>query len=233
MSDRVRAELLREWRLAQQLDVTAVAREANLSVAQIHQLETQGTSLFYSPAIKESAARKVALLLGGDPAQVVAEDASKAVNAPPYAPERAVVGRMLSYPAGGRGFNWRWPRQGRWGLGAILLLGGIVWAGAASRAAHMWLQSDDAALAAGHSAAAVAVNLGEHLMPVSQNSAPVQATQDDLPLKTVSLPTSVAARTLPVVGPLKASVVNHAAAIGTASLPAEPERSEDPVAKLE
>jgi len=70
-SDRVRGELLREWRVSQRCDVTALASRANLSVAQILQLESGGSTLFYSPAIKETAARKVANLLGGDPSSVI------------------------------------------------------------------------------------------------------------------------------------------------------------------
>ncbi len=69
--DRVRGELLREWRESQKIDVHALASNANLSVAQIRQLESGGVSLFYTPSIKESAARKVATLLGGDPAAVI------------------------------------------------------------------------------------------------------------------------------------------------------------------
>lgn len=70
-TDRVRGELLREWRVSQQCDVIALASRANLSVAQILQLESGGTTLFYTPAIKENAARKVANLLGGDPSSVI------------------------------------------------------------------------------------------------------------------------------------------------------------------
>ncbi len=70
-SDRVRGDLLREWRVAQQLELSTVARRVNLSSAQVQQLESGGTSLFYSEAIKHNAARKVAQALGGDPASVI------------------------------------------------------------------------------------------------------------------------------------------------------------------
>jgi cytoskeleton protein RodZ len=75
-TDRVRGELLREWRESQKLDASTLAGRANLSVAQIQQLESGGTSLFYTASIKENAARKVASLLGRDPAEVIrqAED---------------------------------------------------------------------------------------------------------------------------------------------------------------
>lgn len=69
--DRVRGELLCEWRTSQQWNLADLAQSANLSVAQIRQLESGGSSLFYTPAIKEAAARKLARLLGGDPAVVI------------------------------------------------------------------------------------------------------------------------------------------------------------------
>lgn len=70
-SDRVRGELLRQWRLAQDLEPSTLARRVNLSAAQIQQLESGGSSLFYSEAIKYNAARKVAAALGGDPDSVI------------------------------------------------------------------------------------------------------------------------------------------------------------------
>jgi len=74
MSNRVRGELLREWRLANNLETGVLARKAILSKGQILQLESGETSLFYSQAIQEKAARKVALLLGGDPDLVIKAD---------------------------------------------------------------------------------------------------------------------------------------------------------------
>ena len=91
MSDRIQADLLREWRLAKQLELNIVAREANLSIGQIRQLEEGGDSCFYSPAIKESAARKVAQVLGGDPDQVIKIPATDLqVNAPLESPSSLV-----------------------------------------------------------------------------------------------------------------------------------------------
>jgi transcriptional regulator with XRE-family HTH domain len=79
MSNRVRGELLREWRLANHLETGVLARKAILSQGQILQLESGETSLFYSQAIQEKAARKVAVLLGGDPDLVIrADETSKA-----------------------------------------------------------------------------------------------------------------------------------------------------------
>jgi transcriptional regulator with XRE-family HTH domain len=86
-ADRVRGALLHEWRVSQQLTESELAVRSNLSVAQILQLEGGGHSLFYTPAIKASAARKLAGLLGGDPEAVIqlsgdplVEDESKVIQ---------------------------------------------------------------------------------------------------------------------------------------------------------
>jgi transcriptional regulator with XRE-family HTH domain len=78
--DRVRGELLREWRFSQNWDVSELAQRVHLSIGQIQQLETGGTSLFYSPAIRENAARKVAAVLGGDPATVIRPASDEAMT---------------------------------------------------------------------------------------------------------------------------------------------------------
>ncbi|WP_090141765.1 RodZ family helix-turn-helix domain-containing protein [Limnohabitans sp. DM1] len=82
-SDRVRGELLREWRLAQQIELSDLARRVNLSAAQVQQLESGGSSLFYSEPIKYSAARKVAKALGQDPESVIRTIANEGVSADP------------------------------------------------------------------------------------------------------------------------------------------------------
>lgn len=69
--DLLSGERLREWRISQNRDISDLAKCASLSIAQIRQLETGGTSLFYSPSIRANAAKKVALLLGADPRLVV------------------------------------------------------------------------------------------------------------------------------------------------------------------
>ncbi len=89
-TDRVHGELLREWRESQKIDVATLAGHANLSVAQIRQLESGGASLFYSPAIKESAARKVATLLGMDPVAVIRHGADAVTH-----PEPSVVDELI------------------------------------------------------------------------------------------------------------------------------------------
>jgi len=70
-TDRIIGEILREWRVSQQLEISELANSASLSVAQIQQLESGGVSLFYTASIKENAARKVAHLLGGNPDSVI------------------------------------------------------------------------------------------------------------------------------------------------------------------
>ncbi len=81
-SNRVRGELLREWRFSQEWDVVDLAKRVNLSIGQIQQLETGGTSLFYSEAIRENAARKVAAMLVADPQVVIRMDDEAVVTDP-------------------------------------------------------------------------------------------------------------------------------------------------------
>lgn len=73
-SDRINGEILREWRISQNFDISELAISASLSIAQIQQLESGGSSLFYTVSIKENAARKVAYLLGGHPDSVICLD---------------------------------------------------------------------------------------------------------------------------------------------------------------
>ncbi len=70
--DRTRGELLRGLREAQNMPVSELARLVNLSTAQVLQLEKGDLggaerSLFYTEAIKEKAALKIAQTLGADP----------------------------------------------------------------------------------------------------------------------------------------------------------------------
>lgn len=62
-------ELLRNLRETQAVDINVLARQVNLSVRQLQQLESDEMAsgerpLFYSDAIKANAAKKVALALG-------------------------------------------------------------------------------------------------------------------------------------------------------------------------
>ena len=128
-TDRVRGELLREWRVSQQCDVTALASRANLSVAQILQLESGGTTLFYTPAIKENAARKVANLLGGDPSSVIRlMDDTPWAGGPSVVEELVELSLQRAKAAQAPSFFSRSPR---WLLGLLLAMGllvaGLAW----------------------------------------------------------------------------------------------------------
>lgn len=124
MLNRVRGELLREWRLANNMETGVLARKAILSQGQILQLESGETSLFYSQAIQEKAARKVALLLGGDPDLVIREDEPSDANA---LTKPTVVDALIELKqrqghsvAGG----WRLSPSFL-GVSALLLVGGV------------------------------------------------------------------------------------------------------------
>lgn len=128
-TDRVRGDLLQEWRVSQRCDVTDLASSANLSVAQILQLETGGTSLFYSPVIKEQAARKVAKLLGGDPSSVIRQmDEVPCAAGPSVVEELVELSRQRAQAVKTRSVVVRPPR---WLLGSFLtasfLLVGAAW----------------------------------------------------------------------------------------------------------
>lgn len=127
MSNRVRSDLLREWRLAQSMDMDVLARKAILSKGQILQLESGETSLFYSQAIQEKAARKVALLLGGDPALVIREDEpGDAADADALAKPSVVDALIELQERQSQTFS-SGMRVGPvvWGLGALLLMAGV------------------------------------------------------------------------------------------------------------
>jgi hypothetical protein len=62
---------LRELREAAQMDLVVLARTACLSVAQVRQLESDGSdSLFYSDAIKHQAYKRLLMILGAEPPSV-------------------------------------------------------------------------------------------------------------------------------------------------------------------
>lgn len=68
--DRVNGETLRQLREARGWDVWHLARLSSLSVAQVQALESGGMDCFYSKQIKNSAARKLATMLGAPEAMV-------------------------------------------------------------------------------------------------------------------------------------------------------------------
>jgi transcriptional regulator with XRE-family HTH domain len=124
MPNRVRCELLREWRLANNMETGVLARKAILSQGQILQLESGETSLFYSQAIQEKAARKVALLLGGDPDLVIRADEPSndtALTQPTVVDALIALKKRQGHSVAG---GWRF-RPSMWGVSALLLVGGV------------------------------------------------------------------------------------------------------------
>ena len=69
MTEQISGEQLKTLRLAAGLDVAVLARRVSLSTAQLLQLENDQHSLFYTPAIRRHAARKVLAHLASQPAQ--------------------------------------------------------------------------------------------------------------------------------------------------------------------
>jgi transcriptional regulator with XRE-family HTH domain len=126
MSNRVRGELLREWRLANNLETGALARKAILSKGQILQLESGETSLFYSQAIQEKAARKVALLLGGNPDLVIRADEPIDADAQPTVVDALI--QLKKRQGHAVASAWRLSPS-LWGALALLILAGVGVAG--------------------------------------------------------------------------------------------------------
>jgi transcriptional regulator with XRE-family HTH domain len=126
MSNRVRGELLREWRLANNLETGVLARKAILSKGQILQLESGETSLFYSQAIQEKAARKVALLLGGNPDLVIRADEPIDADAQPTVVDALI--QLKKRQGHAVASAWRLSPS-LWGALALLILAGVGVAG--------------------------------------------------------------------------------------------------------
>ncbi len=61
-----RGHALRILRLQQQIDPAELATQACISLRQLFQLETGGTSLFYSDGLRNQAGRRVASILGAN-----------------------------------------------------------------------------------------------------------------------------------------------------------------------
>ncbi|WP_155820318.1 helix-turn-helix transcriptional regulator [Limnohabitans sp. Rim47] len=193
-ADRVRGELLHEWRVAQQMEVTALASRSNLSVAQILQLEGGGNSLFYTPAIKESAARKLARLLGGDPAVVVQPlDDSQAQHEPQVIQDLTHLLGQRSVPLRQTSVFYRQP-----GLIAapILILIAVVsgsgwlqqkWQNGGSQ--QFWRETPGvfATLAREPSSGASALATPDLVLPTAAPAAPLaQASESDKQVTTLS-----------------------------------------------
>lgn len=149
-SDRSRGDLLRSLREAQNLDVAEVARLVNLSSGQVFELESGeltlgGRSLFYTVAIKEKAASKLAQVLGADAKTLWGNQALPAKHSKGGLPDLQILddladllkkqsqARELS--SGERFFSWKWATA----LFAALWLAGAV--GFYGQAVTAWFQS--------------------------------------------------------------------------------------------
>lgn len=80
--ERCDADYLRQLHTASGMDETQLARIACLSVAQVRQLIAGGDSLFYSPAVKRQAYKRLLLILGAPPPSQLASEAP--ASATPY-----------------------------------------------------------------------------------------------------------------------------------------------------
>jgi transcriptional regulator with XRE-family HTH domain len=158
--DRTRGDLLRSLREAQNMDVSQLARQVNLSAGQVLQLEAGELapgerSLFYTAAIKEKAALKLAQALGADVQTLWATKTAPASQDAGALPDLQILddladllkkqsqARQLN--AGERRFSWTWAA----GLLAALWLAGAI--GYYGQSVSAWFQSQsflDAARAA-------------------------------------------------------------------------------------
>jgi transcriptional regulator with XRE-family HTH domain len=121
--DQTRGELLRSLREAQNMDVTELARLVNLSPAQVRELESGQAanaerSLFYTTAIKDKAAVKLAHALGADPQTLWGPTDNTAVQEPPLLPDLQILDDLAvllkkqaqaqEMGANTRRFSWVW-----------------------------------------------------------------------------------------------------------------------------
>jgi transcriptional regulator with XRE-family HTH domain len=86
-TNRISGGLLRHLRESQSMDIARLARQVNLSVAQLKQLESDDLApgeraLFYSETIKANAAKKVAQALGADLNELIVPSAPETALGP-------------------------------------------------------------------------------------------------------------------------------------------------------
>lgn len=121
--DLTRAESLRKLREAKNIGVHELAKLVNLSPAQILQLESGvlaagERSLFYTPAIQEKAAIRIAQELGADPQTLWASSDNTAPAQPAVLPDLKILDDLAvllkkqsmaqEMGASDRRFSWRW-----------------------------------------------------------------------------------------------------------------------------
>jgi transcriptional regulator with XRE-family HTH domain len=195
--DRTRGELLRSLREAQNMPLSELARMVNLSTAQVAQLETGdlGTaerSLFYTDAIKEKAARKIAQTLGADP-QMLWGGASAAAGhdeARKVLPDLQTLDDLASLlkkqsqaqemGRGDRGFSWKW---------AFFLLAALWLAGALGfygQTFLSWFQAQKASTLVGDSVVSTEVSTAPPANPAPMAS-PVETVPEVTALQTAAV----------------------------------------------
>lgn len=121
--DQTRAESLRKLREAQNIGVHELAKRVNLSPAQILQLESGALAagertLFYTPAIQEKAAIRIAQELGADPQTLWASSDNTASAQPSALPDLKILDDLAvllkkqsmaqEMGASDRRFSWKW-----------------------------------------------------------------------------------------------------------------------------
>lgn len=126
--------LLRELRQASGLEVSALAKTACLSLAQVEQLEQGGDGLFYNLTIKRQAYKRLLMILGAEPpsvSMVQEEVAEAALPVSTRASEQALDGiialshdlpRLVSSP-----LHALWSRVNVYAWGGLCLLALAVW----------------------------------------------------------------------------------------------------------
>ena len=129
---------LRQLRDTAGMAVTALARTACLSVAQVRHLEGEGEGLFYSPSIKRQAYKRVLMILGAEPPMASPQEAIQAAQHGLDKASHDAVNRIValaehtqplpSASSGSRSLlaTFRvWQRAWVWGGSVLVMLGGV------------------------------------------------------------------------------------------------------------
>lgn len=139
--DSARGARLRHLRQAQGMDLSDLARHVNLSVGQLQQLESGDLqpgerSLFYTAAIQDKAAMKVAKALGADPQTLFVDPVSPSDRGVAGHPHAQIVDDLADLykkqaqtremGAAERRFSWKWAFGA---LGALWMVGAVGYYG--------------------------------------------------------------------------------------------------------
>lgn len=150
LSDLTRGELLRNLRESQGMELSELARQVNLSVGQLLQLEAGDLppgerSLFYTSTIKEKAAVKVIQALGADPQTLLAAQSLPSAPDAGAHPDLKILDDLAvllkkqaqarEMGAGDRRFSWKWAFGA---FGALWLAGAVGYYG---QSVSSWLNT--------------------------------------------------------------------------------------------